>query len=835
MPITKAGIMLEEKIKRFEQMLLTDRISGQHQHEKELTDLFLEIAEELGESYIIYRKHFPRFLTILEEHQTQATLYGIKIFQNLYQQIFRKLGITPFDLSLFDHEADYDLMLRCNNELERLLKTGKAVRISDDALDLSQFTNAEKEEIASGYISIMERQITVANWDKNDFETNHMLLLPLHQLLKECGRAKMYYYNVGALLDKFTSTEIFQLARNLAEETIVTGFKDGWPDLGFWVAFRVYAGCHNPLGAFLTGCISLIITLKKRKTISDQRAFDILWQSIRLYRNIGLAPWAVELYENKPQNLQLSDYRRRTFAHTYFTCLLTMHDNRLPGLALDFLNQERETLLRVGPIEIKPWLILLWQIERDFPGIDMSTTGLGFYLNVFTSIMPEADVKQFRDIIMADNSAIVDQLKESIIKLRSTTYRSDFVYDNDAALLKSNRVLNYSALHQDATGFLLAMLMKSDFSLLFQSKDMPDFLPFILPETDVTELSEVYDDPAALIAKIARGRKVAVVWLGIEQDGLRQLTYFDGAFNFHTPVNWDGKKFQLLISAKYFAGLTFDESVKQNGQVRQLFKEDFLQQQAAVIKELSFLQIELPAAEAVYLIKDFVLAEFPHNLLLDQQAHFIAESVPVTNVLSTEWIKEKPPVVLTGNYTKAIWIPTDSNDFTLHMLFAYVEPVIKVQNFQIQQTIKLAAPIAADLNIVCAHGADNISDLEVIQFGEQLALDLERFVGQGKILILFVCHSGSGTHPLFRNETANLIKKFMISGYEAVIAPAWALHIKVPEIWLPEFMDSFHSGITIDEAVFSANKKVHELFPTPAAWAALHLYGNPEIRVETKS
>jgi hypothetical protein len=822
--------MLEINIKRFEELILSDRVAGRHLHEQELSNLFITIAEALGQDYITYRKYFPVFLDVLETHQTEANLYGIKIFQHLYRLVFKDVTITPFDLDLFNYETNVELTLRCNEELEKILSRGIPVRISDNPLDLNQFSHTEKEEMAAAYIRIIEDQIKNSNWEKIDYETTHMLLLPLHQLLKETGRSEMFFYNVGALLDKFASTEIFQQARNLSEEAIIMGFDDGWPDLGFWVAFRVYAGCHNPLGAFLTGAISLIISCNKRNSLSDQRAFDILCQSVRLFRNVGLVPWAIQLYEERPLNIPMSDYRRRTFTHTYFTCLLAVHDDRLPDLALDFLNTERETIFAVGTVEAKPWLILLWQIQRGFVNADMSPTGLGYYLNVFTAMMPKEDVQSYRDVIMADTDAIIEQLKESIIKLRSTSYKSDFVYDNDAALLKSNRVLNYSAEHENDTGFLLAMLIKSDFSILFQSKDQPDLAPFTLPEIDVSELSEIYDRPAELLAEITHQKPVAVIWLGIEQDGLRQMTYFDNQFYFHTPSQWDSNKYRKLVGSGYFANLTFDESIKQRGQVRQLFEDDFLKDKSLIINDLSFVQIQVPPnAQAVHIVKDIVLSAFPHNLFLNETNNFISEHLPVTNILSTEWIKDKQNIILNPDFSKSIWIPTESNDFTLHMLFSKLEKTLFDNHFLIQQTVKPSTAISAELNIACAHGADNISDLELIQFGKELEMNLEQFIGHGKILVLFICHSGSATHPLFRNETANLIKKFIMAGYEAVIAPAWGLHIKVAEIWLPEFLHLFQNGSAIDEAVFGANKKVYEYFPTPAAWAALHLYGNPNL------
>ncbi|AIM37583.1 hypothetical protein KO02_13470 [Sphingobacterium sp. ML3W] len=60
------------------------------------------------------------------------------------------------------------------------------------------------------------------------------------------------------------------------------------------------------------------------------------------------------------------------------------------------------------------------------------------------------------------------------------------------------------------------------------------------------------------------------------------------------------------------------------------------------------------------------------------------------------------------------------------------------------------------------------------------------------------------------------------------------------KIWLTEFFKVFKEGYSIMEAVHIANRKVTEydpetqrMFMEPAGWAAMHLYGNPNIYYST--
>ena len=76
-----------------------------------------------------------------------------------------------------------------------------------------------------------------------------------------------------------------------------------------------------------------------------------------------------------------------------------------------------------------------------------------------------------------------------------------------------------------------------------------------------------------------------------------------------------------------------------------------------------------------------------------------------------------------------------------------------------------------------------------------------------------------------------MVKKYLAKGYEAVVAPFWALNIEIPPVWLPAFFDAIEQNNSISEAVFKANKAVYNIYPTPSAWACMHLYGNPFFRI----
>ena len=136
-----------------------------------------------------------------------------------------------------------------------------------------------------------------------------------------------------------------------------------------------------------------------------------------------------------------------------------------------------------------------------------------------------------------------------------------------------------------------------------------------------------------------------------------------------------------------------------------------------------------------------------------------------------------------------------------------------------------------------AHGGDQISTFPAFYLdrdNDSVSIrSFDHIVGEGRVLILFVCHSGSERSDLFRNQTLTVVKQFLQNGYQAAIAPFWALHIDIPPIWLPEFLTHLTNGKDIGNATFLANKKVASTFNTPKAYACLHLYGNPFLRISS--
>ena len=569
----------------------------------------------------------------------------------------------------------------------------------------------------------------------------------------------------------------------------------------------------------------------QKNSLQNKLAQEIIWESIKYFRNVKIYPLAVRIYKSIPNEVTFSVYEKRAIENTYFSCLLFSKDETLPNQVLNYLHKEREDLLKSGPKEALPWLLLLHNIKRLYPDADFSYTALGFYLTVFSSMVPKDSSDKFIKIIQGDSKDLKNYLKLSLLRLNETRNKNDLVYDNDKALTIANRLIEQGFVKADDEAILLAMIIKSDFSLLFKPKVTSKLRAFILPDNDFEKFDSLYGNYKKISKILSSSDSELFVWLAVTEGKPFQLTLIDGKFTFSALKLFDWDIFHSLKKSNYFSSLSFNSDIKDLFGVREVSVEEHLEQSTKIQNDLNFSRLLLKKkASSILIVKDMELARFPHNLILDENGSFIHAKKPITNILSTEWfISCKNDVTINNDFSKSIWIPTEDDDLTINKLFDSLKPELVKNKFFIYRDIDISEPISTELNIICSHGGKDIASHQIISSGQRYLENLDKIVGQGKILIFFVCHSGSYNNEYFRNNITSIVKTYISLGYKAVIAPFWSLHVNIPKIWLESFIKALNKGLNISNSLFKANKSVSKKYPTPAAWACMHLYGNPYL------
>lgn len=829
---------MENILKKIRDQILFETVSNSNVHEGEILKSYYYVLDEWLKDYKSYRQNSPHLLHTFEKYFTKSLSYSLHTYFNLYDAVLTFPVSKKFDSSIIDIEPTDKSLENLKKILEGSLSKKPNIRISDIEIDTNGLSNPEIKEMISLLIGKLQRDsIKNLSWDLKQVDSSVFDLVYLRALCLKIGEAELFYHASNIFVDRLFTSEFFQEARDLCEEILIASIKDNLLYYGFFICFRVYSNQASVQASLLYGNLFLNAVLKNESIASDKFQFEIIWQSLKFFRNCSFYPWAIQVYESLPEKISLSTYERHSLDSSYFACRLSMKDATVTASLYDYLNKERENILAEGVGSCIPWLMTLYNLKRIKQVFDFENSGLESYLQLFENIVPKEKIEKYRNIVFGNSKELKKQLKESLLKLARTRNKSDFVYDNDMAIKIASRLVETSFENKDIEAILIAMLVKSDFSVSFLGKESQELAPIELTEINHEVFYETYNNPIETLKNFPLTETDSVIWLVGSEDKLFQATYHKNDFILNQFESWNMIDFQKWCR-EILPKLEFDTSEKgKDGSVRSLFKEDYDFQSQNIIKEIAFPKLKnATALQRLLLVKDMVVSELPHNLLLDETNELISLNASITNILSVEWLNlklnEKKQIPTND---KSIYIPTEGGDLTINMLFEFIKDTLEKHNVATVTTVSNFSPINSTINIVSSHGDRDISSTQVFYPDENHVIhNLNGILGEGKILVLLVCHSGSEKEFFFRNEIASLIKRYLSNGYEAVVAPFWSLHINIPPLWLPTFLSEIDEGKEVSEAVFTANKYVYDVYPTPAAWICMHLFGNPFYSIPQK-
>jgi hypothetical protein len=818
---------MEKSLKRLEELLtIFERQNQNDFYEIEIIKN-LEIAIDItSKDYDNYLSNMPLFLHLLEKHNVTSPAFTVSSFFDRLNRLIDIDEVYYLDTEALSTDIE-DNVSEKYMSLLTLRNKNEPIRISKYCYDFSSLTGSEISQIIGLLITKIQSDSRYTNWSTETVNEIHFLLVGLRQLLVVSNNQELFYYVVNIFLDRLATSEFLQTGRDIAEEILLSSFNDSCPELGLFCCYRFYSNSNNIHAALLYANFALQKILKNGK-VSSKLLGEFIWQSMRFFRNIDMYEYVEEVFEIS-RKIDIEPYLQRSIMHVRFTALLFKKTPELPDIVLDYLNKEREVLLSAAEYEAAPWLTLIYNIQALYNNVDFEKDDLRFYRSIFESVLPTGAIDKELAVING-SSELKKYFKESLFKLLQTRSELDFVYDNKKALTFAGKMIEECIGSQDFEGFLLAMTVKSDYSLLFKSKNSSGINGNQL-EDYRTGLFDFYNTASNIDELLQIDQQTCVTWLAQSSRYLYELQFVNHNFMLSRCEGWEQGKFSDLIASEFIASLEFNDIMVDKNGTRRMSPEEYFEQSESIRNMLLFNMISVPKnINSLLLVRDMSVSSFPHNLYLNKDGDFIGLKIPVTNIMSTEWfINCDKSYKLKSNYTKSIWNPTDSGDVPLNFLQSKIEDALIDNDFIICNTLNISTPLSSNVNIVCSHGGKDISIEQFFSQNENRTYQIDKIIGRGDILILLVCHSGSMTAELFRNSVSSLIKRFIHKGYKSVIAPFWALDITILEYWLPEFLLKFNKGCDVSTSVFLANKKVSEIYPHPAAWACMHIYGNPYL------
>ncbi|HQU81929.1 MAG TPA: CHAT domain-containing protein [Pyrinomonadaceae bacterium] len=784
--------------------------------------------------YVASRKIRAFLFMLSDEYKT--LFFSVLLFLLKQQQAFiNGLPLLPV-AEILDSIKD---RTEIENYFDEILKAnftyGINLRLSSEIFINADIPEDKLLQIFSAIIlSIQKGGESYFNTESKELDGIMLSLVVARKIALLIDRTDLYYATLAVMCEKLNFSENYQACRDFAEESYFTSLIDNKPEWGYFILFIAFTGQNN-INYSLIYANAHLATIRKNNFISQLLAKRFLFCLIRFYRNISFHEDVLDIFHQMKNKLDLNEQDTFNITITYFTSAFSVKDASVIPDVLEYLILNREFVFNDGKNAALPLLNVIYNLNTIFKG-NPYLLELDLYIPILESIVGKDDSDRIRAIVYGDSPILKNIFIESLNKLAKTRDSVDFVSETRTALILADKMIKLSFNSSNTTCFLLAMLLKADYSLVLFNENQIEYPEYVRASDSVlidSSKVEQYENYSDFIKEnIHLVDNEELLWLGESENHIYGLVFEENDFHeIFITETWNLKEMSEWLS-KDFIDLAFDTTIKKHGQIEQYLEEDQIIDSERIKNILSFSRIPNKNSSRLLIVKDMEISGMPHNLILDEKGEFISRRKAIACLPSTEWFIEnqKEKINLNEKFTCEMWIPTEEGDFTLNLLWSKLEDKLETFDINVTHTTLPEKPLSSEINIISAHGAKNIASFNSLFLNADKAVTkIERMIGEGKILILLVCHSGSMEKALFRQQVLSLVNNFLTNGYQAVIAPFWSLHVDIPPIWLPSFFSAIQEGKTISDAVYIANNEVYEQNKNPGAWACIHLYGNPHF------
>lgn len=694
---------------------------------------------------------------------------------------------------------------------------------------------------------------------------NHLYLLTiLIGISKNDDKMEKYIYT-GCLnfIDLLNYNHYYQKARDICEEILEYSFKNEKPPLIGWIClFRCYIKQNNVFDAAFYGSL-YISSLIATPEIIEYQIIDALYNGMLFFRDFGYHELANNIY-NALKSVNLNDYDKQKITLSYFNSkLLESIESTKESLAemKEFLTNNLESILFFGQQGALPWVVFIYNLKV------IKSKGLLDDITFFENTLEKLTIHVDKKTLEALEGSffpidVTTKLifKDSLIKVFETRNFEDFSSELGKLELLAKNVVNLSLSPLDIDNLLLSGIVLNDNTLTFKPKEgNQKGTPFLTNNLDdLTEQISSYSK--TILSNLILKKGQLICWILSVYPNVYLLTInSDKKIQMHLLEKWDVKKMNTWMSK--ISNFYFDDKGDYpiNAQ-----EQDY----KSILDELNFSNLEINENFTEILISSSLsLAIFPQNLLQNSATNqtnvtlheelikqhletekndFISFHKPITNIISLEWF------ISNGNeieykkeeLTIEAWIPAKDEDIVVNIGFEKLKPIIKDKyKGEIHTGLLPEKPLSSSINIFLAHGGKGIEGFRTIYTkhanGHAYIKDegIKRLFGNGAIAVLFICNSASISQEIYAQKLVSFTHEILSLGYKSVIAPAWSLNPDLSGLWLESFIDSLKNGDSLSIAVQIANVTVakkgyneYHGFYSPTGWAAMHLYGNPNLK-----
>ncbi|WP_181142842.1 hypothetical protein, partial [Flavobacterium columnare] len=535
---------------------------------------------------------------------------------------------------------------------------------------------------------------------------------------------------------------------------------------------------------------------------------------------------------------KLKDYDDQKIHLSYYLSafLNTNIKNRDSLIEDSFTYFEKNTnkIIKFKEKGILPWLNYFYNIKRL---INDGFVNVKFDVDKFIELL-ESKVNQEYFSPIKEKHFSDENLKnnfiEAIKKSLNTISFSDYTFENQNLELDMHNLTKQGITNNDFESILLSGLIANDIRLIYKNSyfEKNTVVPLIQDNNDLSFIDNYLEFIKSKI-KIKENQLYAYLFES-NKEVYYLLINSGGDFLIRKSKKWNIDKMNKWLKNKenfYFNSKNYFDISEQEIAYDKL------------LEDLSYTDLELNSeCDEILISTSLDLINYPINLIIDN-GDFLGSKYKLTNVILLEWFLENSEeFIIKNDLTATCWVPLDAADPAISYGYEKLKPVLEANNIKTITSVDLES-IDSNINIFFAHGELNGSSFKAIYESQEnysAIISNKTLFGIGDVAILFVCHSGKMDKNFFSNSVISLVHEIIELGYKSVIAPCWGLEVTIPEFWFDEFIKKFKTGVYISEAVFYANNELAKYkvsnsnaFYVAEGRLAMHLYGNPNIKIET--
>lgn len=764
-----------------------------------------------------------------------AQICMLSLIMKRLRALSARFSTTPSQsLNYIDDVPDLDLKAIMQKIAPMLSGEQKA-----DALNMQiaeGLTYDERRCFSKFVVDSISRFGLQTEWKKDTIENHFFYFNILYPIAVKDGVIDLYFNSYYNFLDRLSTSGYNQEARDFAENLLIIGYDQGLIAEAYYGASRTYTVARNVIGGLFYMNVALYCLENSTAMIPQRFAFEMLWQYLKIMRLssftcISSIDEVITIFDR----LGCNGYDMLSINHTALSIRLMSGDKSFKDRTISFLNKNREVFFSNLEHSAIPWLTLIKSYRVMNP--ETEADELSAYETAALSAVENSGNEKYLHL-MGDGENLEKHLKEELGKLQSTRDIDDFAHDNYTALILAKKLLTKAVKEDLPESFILAMRPKSDFTFVMEEKAVTGkYTQVKIDDVDGDNYYLPYVNMKNLSLLVGADEDDIIIWIGKGTDSFYLMKLIRGGYAFDrlerlNVINVTNLQ-KNVISQQYY-----QKSYKPDyGPIYVKANEELEAESESIKKAVSDAVIEMPnIASRCLIAKDIEIAGIPHQLIIDDRTgRFVGEMMPTCNIISTELlIKSNFEDQLSENYTKSFWLPVESGEFTFEEIKGRLSGVLEENSFTISEKLVPMNPLQADLNIVCAHGGKDIGETQWFYANEKPIVETKRIVGKGRILILFVCHSGSISHTNVDNAMHTIVKRYLRMGYSAVVAPMWSLATEILPCWLATFMSNINNHEYVIDSVYKANMAVKEEYVSVSAWGCMHLFGNPYVQINNK-